>query len=475
MTGQERRPSTVAVPEGYEIGSWRVERLLGSGGFGSVYTASRSTAGEPRRAALKFLPTGTRTPRQLRHLRDLAEREIEVLRRVRAPRLIRMHEVLTVDDPASPDLDGATVLVLDHAETSLDHVLTRSPRPPSAPALLTQICEGLVQLHGAGWVHGDLKPGNVLVMADGTIRLADFNMAAQLEGTHAYAPGFATPDFTPPELLWSDITERGRLVRPTADIWAFGVLAHLVLTGSMPLPGPTAAARRTALTHYVRGEQELRLAPELPSAWREIIRDCLAPSHDARVSHDARSLLRRVERLQLPAEAAGPRRRKRVLLSAALVTAVCAVAAGTAFLLGPDDRNSPTAKGADTPSAPVGTPPASVGTPSAPASPVAYDRCIPGSVCFFTEPDGGGRMCAWVGDEADWLAGKNVCSWATATSPRSVFNNGKGASLGEIFTNVTYFAERHLKNQLGCVPPGTRRNLDAGVNPRSHVWTESCA
>ncbi|OPC78411.1 serine/threonine protein kinase [Embleya scabrispora] len=468
MTGQQPRPSTVAVPVGYEVGSWRVERLLGSGGFGSVYTARRTTAVEPRRAALKFLPTGTRTPRQLRHLRDLAEREIEVLRRVRAPRLIRMHEVLTVDDPDLPDLDGATVLVLDHAETSLDQVLTRTPRPPSAPALLTQICEGLVQLHGAGWVHGDLKPGNVLVMADGTIRLADFNMAAQLEGTHAYAPGFATPDFTPPELLWSDITERGRLVRPTGDIWAFGVLAHLVLTGSMPLPGPTAAARRTALTHYVRGEQELRLAPELPSGWRQIIGDCLAPSHDGRASHDARFLLRRIERLQLPAQATESRRRDRLLLSAVLVTAVCAVAAGTAFLLGPDDTKSPTAEGSDIPSAPAGT-------PSAPASLVAYDRCISGSVCFYTEPDGGGRMCAWEGDEVDWLAGKNVCSWATTTAPRSVFNNGKGTALGETLVNVTYFAEKHLQKQLGCLPPGTRRNLDAGVFPRSHVWTDSCA
>ncbi|WP_439680170.1 protein kinase domain-containing protein [Embleya sp. MST-111070] len=469
MTGQQPRPSTVTVPEGYEIGSWRVERLLGSGGFGSVYTARRTTAVEPRRAALKFLPTGTRTPRQLRHLRDLAEREIEVLRRVHAPRLIRMHDVLTVDDPDLPDLDGATVLVLDHAETSLDQVLARSPRPPSAPALLTQICEGLVQLHGAGWVHGDLKPGNVLVMADGTIRLADFNMAAELEGTHAYAPGFATPDFTPPELLWSDITERGRLVRPTADIWAFGVLAHLVLTGTMPLPGPTAAARRTALTHYVRGEQDLRLAPELPSAWREIIGDCLAPSHDARAPHDARSLLRRIEQLQRPTGVTESRRRKRLLLSAALVTAVCAVAAGTAFLLGPDDTNSPTAKGSNTPAAPAGTPSAT------PVSPVAYDRCIPGSVCFFTESDGGGRMCAWVGDEADWLAGKNVCSWAGTTAPRSVFNNGKGAAAGETLINVTYFADKHLQKEIGCVPPGTRRNLDGSVFPRSHVWTDSCA
>ncbi|CAM5531671.1 hypothetical protein SGLAM104S_08212 [Streptomyces glaucescens] len=157
-----------------------------------------------------------------------------------------MYETLTVDDPGRPGLDGATVLVLEKAEGSLAALLARAPRPPRGPALLAQICEGLHQLHGAGWVHGDLKPANVLLMGDGSARLADFNMAAELEGTHAYTPAFATPDYTPPELLWSEIGERGRRIRPSADIWAFGVLAHLVLTGAFPLPGATPAARRDA-------------------------------------------------------------------------------------------------------------------------------------------------------------------------------------------------------------------------------------
>ncbi|MES4832189.1 protein kinase, partial [Streptomyces anthocyanicus] len=77
----------------------------------------------PDTVALKFLPTGTGTPRQLAHLRDLVEREVELLRRLRRPRLIRMYETLTVDDPAHPRLDGATVLVLERAEGSLSALL----------------------------------------------------------------------------------------------------------------------------------------------------------------------------------------------------------------------------------------------------------------------------------------------------------------------------------------------------------------
>ena len=216
-----------------------------------------------------------------------------MLRRLKQPRLIRMYDTLVVDDPAGPALDGATVLVLEKAEGSLSALVAAEPRPAAGPALLAQICEGLAQLHHAGWVHGDLKPANVLLMADGSARLADFNMAAELEGTHAYTPAFSTPDYTPPELLWSEIGERGRRIRPSADVWAFGVLAHLVLTGSFPLPGATPTARRDAGAAYARGTDELRLSPELPDTWREIVRDCLARTHADRIPTD--DLLRRVE------------------------------------------------------------------------------------------------------------------------------------------------------------------------------------
>ncbi|MFD8230285.1 protein kinase [Streptomyces sp. NPDC059696] len=284
----------VPVPKGYRVGVWEVREPIATGAFGSVYAARRvgDGTGLPSTAALKFLPTGTATPRRLTHLRELMEREVELYRRLRHPRLVRMYQTLTVDDPGRPDLDGATVLVLERAAGSLSALLAASPRPAAGPRLLGQIAEGLAQVHGAGWVHGDLKPANVLLMADGSARLADFNMAAELEGTHAYTPAFSTPDYTPPELLWTEIGERGRRIRPSADIWAFGVLAHLVLTGAFPLPGATPAARRDAAVAYARGADELRLSPELPDDWREIVRACLTRTHQQRIGGAA--LLRRV-------------------------------------------------------------------------------------------------------------------------------------------------------------------------------------
>lgn len=470
-----------------------------------MYAALRAVPepGLPERAALKVLPTGTRTPRQLRHLSELADRETEVLRRVCTPRLIRMYEVLTVDDPGRPELDGATVLVLEEAAGSLDALLAGDGAPAGGPALLAQVCEGLDQLHRAGWVHGDLKPGNVLLMADGTARLADFSMAAELEGTHAYAPAFATPDYTPPDLLWSEVGERGMKIRPTADVWAFGVLAHVVLTGVLPLPGGTPAARRDAALRYARGEEELRLSARLPEAWRDIVHDCLARRHEDRVRHTAASLLCRVESAAAgraegrlgalagcppesppgsPAAGSGhraadpepaspgpepsvrrepgsepyvpgpPGRRPGRLRRRLLIAAGTAVLAGLAAAWG-----------------------AGLLGPGGAAGPEGYDRCRRGAVCFFAEADGRGEMCSWVDGDADWADGLSPCPWTARAAPRSVYNNGFDLAEGASQVDVLYYARPDRQEQLGCVKVRTRANLaGADRSPRSHAWVPSC-
>ncbi|MHC0434210.1 protein kinase domain-containing protein [Streptomyces sp. O3] len=482
------QPPTVPVPKGYRVGGWEVREALASGAFGSVYAARRTTAGTaspsggglprdghphpgdglpdgglpddglPETAALKFLPTGTHTPRQLTHLRELAEREVDLLRRLRSPRLIRMYQTLTVDDPDHPELDGATVLVLEQATGSLDGLLAHSPTPDSGPALLAQICEGLHQLHHAGWIHGDLKPANVLLMPDHTTRLADFNMAAELDGnTHAYTPAFSTPDYTPPELLWADITEHGQQIRPTADIWAFGVLAHLVLTGSYPLPGGTSGARSEAAVRYARGIDELRLSPELPDAWRDIITDCLARTHTERTTRttDTATLLRRVEHAaDTPRSPRLPRLRPLRWRRPALALALASLFLGAATLAYTQRGDTVT---------------------------YGYHDCPKGSVCFFSEPNGNGEMCSWEGDDEDWLAGDERCAWTRDRPVKSIFNNshdpaelaGVAYYRGADFTPAGFDLTRDSR-RTGCTSARSQGNLAGTYAPRSHRWVERC-
>ncbi|MGW1974751.1 protein kinase domain-containing protein [Streptomyces sp. NPDC001889] len=456
------------VPPGYRVGPWEVREPLGSDAFATVYAARRTTPARdaPAQVALKFLPTGTRTPRQLRHLEELAAREAQVLRRLRQPRLIRMYETLTVDDPAEPLLHGATVLVLERAEGSLDALLRRCPRPADGPALLAQVCEGLHQLHHAGWVHGDLTPDNVLLLPDRSVRLGDFHPAAEPHSAHGYAPAFRTTDYTAPELLWAGTAERARQPRGAADIWAFGVLAHVVLTGELPLAGATPGARREAAARYASGGAELTLSPALPREWRGIVAGCLARTPRERAELDTAELLRRVETVsgtrpspRLPRRLPGRRPlgqrpvRRRLFgcrpgsaLGSTVGWGSTAAALVAAVLMVMVLRDTPTAEAA------------------------GYDRCALGHVCFFSERDGAGEMCAWYDDERDWRSGPAACDWGRARAPKSVINNG----YVENHPGARLFRERDFKEPVGCVQPLERRNLQGEVVIRSLKLLPSC-
>ncbi|WP_344356373.1 serine/threonine-protein kinase [Streptomyces gobitricini] len=321
--------------------------------------------------ALKFLPTAGLAPRQARGLMETARREIELGRRAQHPRLIRLLDSLTLSEPENPVLDGAVVLVMERARHSLrerlhtpsaDGSAAPSPSgagssgPPAQPPLsaaegarlLTEICEGLAHLHSLGWVHGDLKPDNVLIVADGSVRLSDFGLAVELNGTHGYIPPLGTPDYLPPERWRAPLGERGVQVRPSTDIWALGIMIHQVFTGgASPFAGATPMARGAAAQEYAEGRASLRMDLRVPPFWRELAADCLIPSPDERAAHTASSLLARIRAEQEQGRQQGRerdvaplragRRGRAALLAAAVATvAGGAAAVGWAFLGGED-------------------------------------------------------------------------------------------------------------------------------------------
>jgi hypothetical protein len=323
MLGTDMVPAAlVEVPAGYRAGGWEIERPIASGSWASVYAARRivppRAPGDPPQGicgALKFLPGVTLSPAQRADLEEAVSEEVRFHEQADHPRLIRTFGTFVVDDSEQPALHGALVLAMERASTSL-HDLLRTVTPPQpvpdAARLMCEICEALAHMHALGWVHGDLKPSNVLLMEDGTVRLADFGLARELEGTHAYAPRLGSSDFLPPEWWTERIGPQGIATRTTVDIWALGVTAHQLLTGGMlPFPGATARARGAAAQAYAGGQAQLRLADELPTAWRPIVADCLAPDHERRTAHSAASLLERIQALAEGREpAAAPRARR---------------------------------------------------------------------------------------------------------------------------------------------------------------------
>ncbi|MFI1935638.1 serine/threonine-protein kinase [Streptomyces purpureus] len=332
------------LPPGCQVGDWVVTELIGSGGWSSVYAARPADGppggtGEartgrssgPSDVALKIMPTAGLAPRQARRIVESARREVELGRRAGHPRLIGLRESFVLASPDRPSLEGAIVLVMERAAGSLRELVDAGAPEADRARLIAGICEGLSHLHRSGWVHADLKPENVLLGRDRSVKLSDFGLATELTGTHGYAPPMGTLDYLPPERWRAPLGELGVRVRPTADIWALGILIHEVFaSGASPFPGATPMARGAAVQEYGEGRAPLRMDHAVPPFWRALIADCLAPTHAARAPHTAESLLARITAEQeTPGTGAGRLRGR--ARAAVLATALCGVAGATLY------------------------------------------------------------------------------------------------------------------------------------------------
>ncbi|MFF5503575.1 serine/threonine-protein kinase [Streptomyces roseolus] len=360
------------LPPGHRVGAWEVVERIGTGGWSTVYAArpapgpgrpdspgrahsgrsdppERSGApgrfgspgrsgspGRPRKGAgvaLKIMPTAGLAPLQARRIEESARREVALGRTAGHPRLIGLLDSFVLSAPDRPSLDGALVLVMERAAGSLRDLLDTGAAEADRDRIAEGICEGLAHLHRSGWVHADLKPENVLLDTDGSVKLSDFGLATELTGTHGYAPPLGTLDYLPPERRRAPLGERGVQVRASADVWALGIVLHeLFASGASPFPGATPIARSAAAQEYGAGRAPLRLDPAVPPFWRGVIADCLAPTHASRAPHTAESLLARVT-ARRPGGPGGPRRGLRRGTRAAVLAAVLC---GTGAALGAD-------------------------------------------------------------------------------------------------------------------------------------------
>ncbi|MER5481484.1 serine/threonine-protein kinase [Streptomyces sp. NPDC002734] len=352
------------LPRGHRIGDWIVEEPIGAGGWATVYAGRPANTGDrgrqrPRRGgprpgerngnrkdgtdgaadgdpvAVKVMPTAGLAPRQARTVVAAARREAELARTAPHPRLVRLLDSLVLHDPDRPAFDGAMVLVMERARCSLRELIDTGIDEAQAGRIITGICEGLAHLHRVGWVHTDLKPENVLIGRDGEVRLSDFGFAIELAGTHGYSPPVGTPDYLPPERWKEPLGEHGVRIRPSSDIWALGILVHEVFArGVSPFPGATPTMRSAAVQEYAAGRSALRMDHAVPHFWRSLVADCLAPTHEARATQTAESLLARIRahRSERPAL-------RLCLRPALLLLSACAAAGGAALWAHPGTRS----------------------------------------------------------------------------------------------------------------------------------------
>jgi eukaryotic-like serine/threonine-protein kinase len=201
-------------------GRYRTQELLGRGGMASVYLARDGELDRP--VAVKVLAE---------HLADTPGFRKRFLREAKLAAQLSHPNVVQVFDVG--EHDGVPFIVMECVEgsTLAEELKQRGPLDPAEVVdLALQICGGLEHAHAAGLVHRDIKPQNLLLRPDGTVKIADFGIARAAETTKLTQAGsvVGTAAYLAPEQAL------GEEVTAAADIYSLGCVLYELLTGRTP-------------------------------------------------------------------------------------------------------------------------------------------------------------------------------------------------------------------------------------------------
>ncbi len=256
------------------IGKYLVDSVLGQGAMGVVYKGHDPDI--DRVVAIKTLHT---------HLMDADERASwleRFAREAKAAGRVLHGNLVTVFDYLEQDNRPYLVMEYIESETVEDRIKRRPlPNLQEVGSIMTQMLAGLDAIHTAGIVHRDIKPANVLLLANGSVKLADFGVA-RVESLGATQGGMiGTPDYMSPEQFL------GQQAGHRADIFSAGVIMFELLTARKPFE----SASLGELTQKVLSGQALdlrTLAPGLPEGLYRLSAQTLA-TDPAERTPDART------------------------------------------------------------------------------------------------------------------------------------------------------------------------------------------
>jgi len=213
-------------PTESRIGAYRLVKVLGEGGMGKVYLATRADELYRQEVAIKLMNTGFRPARAML-LRFSAERQI--LANLNHPNIARL-----LDGGMTPD--GLPYLVMEYVDgVSIDEYCRQNRLSVSERLkLFATVCAAVDYAHKNLVVHRDIKPGNILVTREGVPKLLDFGIAKLLDAESGdparteTAERVMTPEYASPEQV------RGDSVTTASDVYALGVLLYELLSGRRP-------------------------------------------------------------------------------------------------------------------------------------------------------------------------------------------------------------------------------------------------
>jgi serine/threonine-protein kinase len=276
------------------IPGFRLDRMIGEGGFGQVWSATREA--DDTRVAIKLLHLEL-----VRSIDALTrfQRELDAIQRLQHPNVIRAIDHGTLSD-------GRPYLVLEYLEgPSLREVIQeRGAIPPTEVLeILGPICEALQVAHEAGLVHRDVKASNVILACrDGALRpvLLDFGLVKLVDqsgpGLTSSRSMLGTPAAMAPEQM------RGQPVDARTDVYALGLLAYHMFTGQPAFGGAPGVVQSYLQVHGPRPRPSAKV--DIDPAIDEPIGRALAPEPLERFT-SARGLFDALKQAVSPDAAAG--------------------------------------------------------------------------------------------------------------------------------------------------------------------------
>jgi type II secretory pathway predicted ATPase ExeA len=248
---------------GLKLGNYRLERLVGRGRMGVVYVANDEALLRP--TAIKVLSWSVAEARGHDPVQWFLS-EARLVARINHPRVVQIYGAARHGDYCYIAMEYVP------GQSAEAMVARGEPMGPElATEILVQAASALHAAHGAGVVHRDVKPANLLVGEGGVTKLGDFGMAlgpAEV-GTGTARLRVGTPYYTAPE-IW-----RGEAASPASDVYSLGATWFHLLTGRPPFPDAEVAAVEQA--HLRAPIPDPRaLVPSLPASCTALVRRALA-------------------------------------------------------------------------------------------------------------------------------------------------------------------------------------------------------
>jgi serine/threonine protein kinase len=258
---------------GFDLGKYRVLELLGSGGMGRVFLCQHLLMS--RLVAVKVLPTVQAADPQAV---ERFYREARAAASLDHPNIVRAYDV--------EHDQRLHYLIMEFVDgRSLHHIVAEhSPLDPAhASHYIAQAAAGLHHAHEAGWVHRDIKPGNLLVDRQGVVKILDMGLARffreDRDGiTRRYDDNavLGTADYLAPEQV-----SNSHDVDIRADVYSLGATFYFLLTGKAPFEEGNVGQK--LLWHQVRDPEPVRgFRPEVPEALAAVVERMMEKDRERR-------------------------------------------------------------------------------------------------------------------------------------------------------------------------------------------------